>query len=226
MTTNFVEDKEIVIRTYNDSLKEHGAGSSRAVTWGSNESQWSRFEALCRIDPVFQPNGPKDDVTLLDLGCGLADLYCYFRGSQEDMSHIEYEGWDINEKLIETAKGRWPNADVYVRDILNNPIHMYDGIFDYTFASGTLGIRTPHWFDWTMDILKEMFRISKKGIAFNFISSYSGGDSASHYVDPCNMLDWLIKNLSPIVTLHHMGYHHQDMTFMVYHENEYPEFSP
>jgi len=69
--------------------------------------------------------------SVLDMGCGLGHLYEYLTSVAK--KEIEYVGIDIDERVVEWAKKRYPHLDIRLGNV-------YDlsefGMFDTVFAIG------------------------------------------------------------------------------------------
>ena len=111
-------------KIYNMAVKKHGM-SSGAVLLDDQQTQYFRFNEIIKFIDVNNT-----DKTVLDIGCGNAELYKFlnfsgFRG--------KYTGYDINNKLVMQAKKKYKNIDVQKKDILTQKIAEK---FDYVIMSG------------------------------------------------------------------------------------------
>jgi len=88
---------------------------------------------------------------VLDLGCGNGRFY-------EVLGNIDYYGVDISEKMIETAKNRYPKAKFQVTDALNLPFpnNFFDKIFSFAVFH-----HIPSQ-EFRLQFLKEARRVLKK----------------------------------------------------------------
>ena len=162
---------------YSETLREYGPNDPRAVKWGTKQTQYFRFTILCDIADLT-------NATVVDLGCGLGDLYDYlltqgFRGA--------YIGTDPNGDLLEAAKKKYPDARF--QDILPKG--------DYVLMSGLFNEEIPNRDQEIKKTLTEAFTAASKGIAYNGICK-AGGMATS---DPAELFSWCVKNLTEFVTL-------------------------
>jgi len=207
MVNNFTSDRKIVTDFFRGILATHGTGPN-AVGYGNKESQRVRFEVLSEI-------GNLQGASILDVGCGLGDLYDYFthvRGWKLD----SYLGIDICPNMVEAAKKYHPNINFTVHDLLS-----YVGLvgpFDYVFGAGTFNIKTPHCHEFAKRMLESMFAYCKVAIGVNFLSMYTPfkKDEVSYYADPSEMLKFAFS-LSPRIILR-QDYKPNDFTIFVYKE--------
>jgi SAM-dependent methyltransferase len=181
---------------YTGKLREHGP-THRGVDWNSEGSQRLRFEQLLQVvdlDARFSIN---------DWGCGYGALAEHLAGAG---ARFSYTGYDISDAMAEAARGRLsgvPDCSV-TTSVDELPIA------DYTVASGIFnvlaGADAARWTDYVQDIIGRMAAISRRGIAFNMLTSYSDADkmrAGLHYADPCAMFDWCKRSLSRHVALLH-----------------------
>jgi len=174
-----------------------GTGTDvRSLGWGSTASQETRFRVLLEINTL----NPSESV--LDVGCGYADLYPLVSN---------YTGIDIRPRAIEEASRRYPDARLLVgtvEDITDS--------FDWVFASGIFAFDRPDWSTDTHQTLTSMYRLCKKGVAINVLSSLTPNskDPSMKYVTPAEILA-LVSQITTRFTLRH-GYLANDMTVYLY----------
>jgi SAM-dependent methyltransferase len=175
---------------YTRKLREHGP-THKGVDWNSPESQRNRFAQLTRVID-------RTPFSLLDVGCGYGAL-AEFLG--ETHAGFQYVGMDISEEMRSAAKERGLNV---VGSFEEAPV------CDYAVASGIFNVRltTPddEWRSYILDTLRKMDAKSRRGIAANFLTSYSDRELMRdylYYADPCALFDWAKRNLSKQVALLH-----------------------
>lgn len=158
--------------------------------------------------------GELENTTILDIGCGLGGLYEFFRDDC-GIKNLKYKGIDLVEGMIETAKKKYPEAEFEVRDIMKNPLSETEQ-YDYVFLCGVFnqGMET----EFMKKMLKEAFSYCKKGLAFNFISSYVNFYSEERsYHKPQEVFEFCVENLSRKIDMHH-HYAKCDVSMFVYRE--------
>lgn len=160
-------DKEAQIK-YFEALLEQNGENYLALDWNSVESQRLRFRILKEILLYGKKTA---NISILDIGCGLGDLYGFFKAEGLLNRHrISYTGCDISPKLVAAAKKKYPDAKFEVKDIL---AERYLCGADYLFCSGVFNIRTTDRNE-HLDFVKEMicrtFDLAKHGAALNFLS--------------------------------------------------------
>ncbi len=136
-------------------LNENNRRGAKALGYHNELRQEIRFEVLSQIIT-------KDDVTILDVGCGLGDLYEFLKNQKRT---FKYTGIDIVEESIETAKKRFPEADFRVFDFS----HELNEEFDFVLASGALTFMVENYKDVYFGMIERMFKMAKIGVAFNML---------------------------------------------------------
>jgi len=111
----------------------------------TREKEWKELEFLKDL--------VKEGEKILDIGCGNGRLLKFFH------KNIRYFGVDFSENLIEIAKGKYPQANFLVANVLNLPFK--DNFFDKVFSIATLHHIPSEKF--RLLALKEIKRVLKDG---------------------------------------------------------------
>jgi SAM-dependent methyltransferase len=141
---------------YADALKEYGPTDARSVQWADAKNQQKRFEVLMAIAPLA-------DKSVLDVGCGLGDLYKLFLQKQIP---VNYTGIDIVPEFIATAAQRFPDATFQCKDI-----SVVSKQYDYVLASGALSFKVEGHVDFYKDMIKHLYSLAREGVAFNMLDN-------------------------------------------------------
>jgi SAM-dependent methyltransferase len=195
---------EHYITYHNDRYNQYG-NNSRSV-WNREESQRLRFEVLSKL---FRS---KQNFSILDIGCGLADFLSYLH--REGYTNIEYTGFDINKLFIAEAKKMHPSANLLCGSY--KEILALNKKFDYAIACGihAFGANQDSIQQYFIDKFSELFPSINVGFGANFLSIYSKQpDSVSIYHDPARVLN-LVKQRFEKVSLYH-NYLPNDFTVLV-----------
>jgi len=167
----------------------------KAVSWGNKLSQEVRFKVLCEIGTIHGKS-------ILDVGCGLGDLYGYL----EDPI-INYTGYDIVSEMVDGARKKYPKA----KFIYYYPTEK----FDYVLASGIFNLEILNWQDTTYTTIKKMFESANIGVGINFTKrSSSAKNEITHYSDPIEIMK-LVAPLTPKMTMR-ADYKPNDFTIFLY----------
>jgi SAM-dependent methyltransferase len=147
------------LRPYSDAVARHGKDDFRVLLWASPQTQEARFKAMVDlVDPA--------DKTVLDLGCGKADLleFMIARGA----APARYVGLEGVRELASAASGKpLPSARIIVADFVREPERMQVNA-DVIFCSGALNTLSHDEFYLA---IQNAFRAAREALVFNFLSS-------------------------------------------------------
>ncbi len=147
-----------------------------------------RFQAMSEI-------GSLQNSRILDVGCGFGDFFKYLKNRK---IITDYMGVDINPKFIQIAKQKNPRIKFQVRDI---EIKKFKSKFDWVFAIGTTNKAGSY--SYIEKLLSEMCRISKKGVAMDFLSSYVDFKGKGDYHASPERIFHITKKISKRVVIRH-----------------------
>ena len=180
---------------YAQKLAEHGP-TPAGVDWNSARSQEIRFSKLLQI---IDTPGP---VSINDFGCGYGALAEFLRAAQVD---ADYHGFDVAPAMVEAARAQSSDpADDFTTELEELPVA------DYTLASGIFNVRLDvddePWLAHVLSTLGQMRAVSREGLAFNMLTSYSDADRMRpdlYYADPGFILDHCVRSFSRRVAILH-----------------------
>jgi cyclopropane fatty-acyl-phospholipid synthase-like methyltransferase len=159
---------------YSSKLKEFGA-SAKGVDWKSEEAQIIRFQQLAKLLPNNSP------FTVLDYGSGYGALYGFLRNQFTD---FEYKGYDINPECAQLC------AEAFGKNMVTDTPPK-ENEFDYVIASGVFNLKgeftIEEWTNYVLSELDILNKSSKKGFAFNMLTSWSDEQRQQanlYYADP------------------------------------------
>ena len=165
-----IAGKEKIAEYFETLLEKHG-DHYLSLDWKSKESQLIRFTVLLDI---IDHAGKKNDISILDVGCGIGHFYEYLDSSGIiDKFNIKYTGIDISKKMIDFARKKHPKADFRRIDLIGDK---FDKKFDYVVSSGAFNIRMSDLSSHKASVrqmISRMFRLSNHGTAVNFLSRSS-----------------------------------------------------
>lgn len=193
-----------ILNYYSELFRKYGY-DPKSVGWGSKRGKQSiRFEILCQIGNI-------KNKTILDVGCGFGDLYGYLKYKKIP---IKYYGVDINPDLIRLGRKIYPKIKLEVRDIEKNKFRQK---FDWVLASGI----TSHGstYQHLQSVMTEMFRISKKGFAINFVSNMVDYKTKNLFYSSPEKIFSMARSLSNRILLRH-DYMPYEFTLYVYKDNQ------
>jgi SAM-dependent methyltransferase len=180
---------------YTESLEEHGL-DSKAVGWKDEQSHRLRFDKLAK---VFLPD--EEEATVADWGCGYGAMFPYL-SNRLGPGLGSYTGYDISEQMI--AAARAAHVDPRAQFVVGSDPEPVD----YVVISGTFNVRfgasEEEWAAWVKDRLRQLTAVSRRGVAFNLLSSYvDWREPHLFYADPREFFDFCKRELSRFVSLLH-----------------------
>ncbi|MCS6934903.1 MAG: class I SAM-dependent methyltransferase [Chitinophagales bacterium] len=188
---------------------------STKVGWKNTYAQEIRFQQFLRSFHFT------DDITINDLGCGLAGFYTFFSNHFPEIK-FTYYGYDILPEMVEEASKKFqdvPNVKIKLIQHANEMEHA-----DYVFASGIFNLKfevpDQEWYEYITSTVKTMYAMCRKGISFNCLTSYSDKEYMKpelYYTNPGQIFDFCKRNLSRNVALYH-DYNEYDFTISVIKE--------
>jgi SAM-dependent methyltransferase len=183
-------------------IAHYGADSSFALGWQNKDDQLVRFEALATI-------GNLNGKTVMDAGCGYADLYPFLKERYPQMVH--YHGIEQITELADEAflrHGNLPDTTFIARNFL----HVNLPVCDYVLASGSLNYGSSvDGFIYTA--IERLYDHCGIALGFNLLS-YMPVDGTLVAYDPDDILAFC-KTLSPNVVLN-ADYDEADFTIFIY----------
>ena len=207
MNQGWKRDDDRTAIHFRDLLKDH-AGSSRAVDWGSDESQKGRFDAL--IKPL-----DLDGARILDVGCGQGDLLSFLQGRNLE---VQYEGVDLTRQMIDLCRSRFPGTSFHHGSVLDLPSLIGDR-FDYVIASGIFFLRQSEPMTFMENSIAAMFECARCAVSFNSLSNWNRQQSDGEFLaDPIRVLE-IARRFSPRIVFRH-DYHPGDFTITIRRDRE------
>jgi len=197
MNNNKIDLLNDVAAYYSGKLAEHGE-TARGADWNSEEGQILRFEQLCKI-----AQDAEGGFSVNDLGCGYGALLDYLTSRHSISSYL---GIDVSENMVRAAQLCHKDAPEVRFITASEP----DQMADYGIASGIFNVRLDRgdteWLCHLQAMLDTLDRTSRRGFAFNCLTSYSDEDKKRdylYYADPCLLFDLCKCRYSRHVALLH-----------------------
>ena len=147
--------KRIVDR-HRDSLTRFGR-SPAALYWSSRDIQEIRFRVLCEI-------GIAAGDSLLDVGCGFADLKAWI---ERRYGPVDYTGLDLSPHILAAAEQ--PDARLVCGDVFD--LQADPQSFDWVLLSGALNEALDDDGCYARMVIARMFSLARRGVAFNLLDA-------------------------------------------------------
>ena len=180
--------------------------------WNSTLEQELMFS---RLICLYKPTQ-----SVLDVGCGRADLYGYLRTIYPN-NEINYIGIDSNSNILQIAERKYP---ILQKRLINSDILSYDSEFinyehDWVIASGIFNLQehSDH-IEYTKLTIDNMMNHVNVGVAFNLLTadlSPLPELERSRWIqhDPGFWLNYLIKKYTKVTS--RSDYMKGDITFII-----------
>ena len=190
---------------YDGLVAEHGH-DHRSCDYGSRESQYAKFRVIAEV-------GDLAGRSLLDVGCGFADLAPYL---VERFENVAYTGIDLSPRMIERARELRPELDLRCAGLLDLPTNER---FDVVVANGIFYLLGETGEGLAREMIASLFQHARRAVAFNSLSTWAPStDPGELHLDPAATLDFC-RTLTPRVQLRH-DYHDRDFTVYLYREGD------
>lgn len=197
---------------YRKLLIKHGF----SVAAVASENETIKFLRYSKLSQVFD----KDTTfSVHDVGCGLGHYCLYLKENFRDRKII-YSGSDVVPEFVTYCRKNFISSKFYTRDLLKiNPKERYD----YLIFGGTFYHKghTPYkeMQAYVENVLENGFRMSKRGIAFNMLSSFSDFCNTKYFYYPLpKLIEFVATKLSRHFEILH-NYPLFEYTVLVYNKD-------
>lgn len=176
---NFAELEKLHKVLNEATLSNVNADNYRILGWESRQAQYARFAA-------FAKNVDLEKSSLLDVGCGLGDLF-HFLTSGLGKS-VFYKGIDISEKMIETAKsqleilranglklgeGNCSTVEFAAEDLFDRSALDSSNKFDWVYASGIFNLNLGNNMEFLENAFRRFMELCKSGFSCSMLNQRS-----------------------------------------------------
>lgn len=196
-------DKANIFRFHDQLIKQYGVHSNAALGWNEAAGQEARFRVLSGIG---QLNGR----TVLDAGCGHADLFAYL---VKLYPQLHYYGIEQVPAFLQVAVERYIHLPA---------VKLYEGDFmeaglpgaDYTIACGSLNY---HSCDeaFIFNAIRKLFYNSRIGFGFNLLQKIEPASGFLRAYEPADVIAFC-HTLTNSVRLFE-NYYGDDYSVFMYH---------
>lgn len=156
------------------------------LDWESMEAQHSRFAVLSEYVPL-------SGKSLLDVGCGLADLYAFLT---EHGIRTKYTGIDILSQMASAAIERFPEIEIIHGDAFSEPELFSSRVFDVVFSSGIFNLNLGNNIEFLENAIRIFSDLSSQYIVFNLLSERSDDKEEKYHYYSIRDVENVIKKFS------------------------------
>ncbi|MBM4423651.1 MAG: dTDP-4-dehydrorhamnose 3,5-epimerase [Chloroflexi bacterium] len=198
---------------YSQKFAEFGA-TSKGVDWSKDEDVRLRYDKMLAVlaRDLLDIGKP---ITLLDVGCGYGGLLAY---AQQKGFKLQYTGIDVASNMIHWARQHLENGEFIEGDFMQYGFD--ERRFEFIVCNGILtqklGASLLDMDGFAKRLIRRMFDLCSKGIAFNVMSTYVNFFAPNlYYKHPAEMLGYCLSEISRNVRLDH-SYGLYEYTLYVY----------
>ncbi len=151
------------------------------LDWESEEAHLGRFRVLAeQLDLTGK--------TLLDVGCGVGDLYGFLHARGITLS---YTGVDILPAMVAEARRRHPSGRFVCHDIFADRSYPDTG-FDIIYSSGIFNLNLGNNRQFLRSALPVFFSLAREYVVFNLLDPNHPVQSERYaYFEPEEVLSWV-----------------------------------
>ncbi|HXB71937.1 MAG TPA: class I SAM-dependent methyltransferase [Candidatus Acidoferrales bacterium] len=155
-----------IVAHYESCLERHG-DSHLGVDWPNARDAERRYDVMLGVIP---PDA-RQQVSLLDFGCGAAHLYEQIRTRRLD-HRIAYSGLDLSPKFVALCRQKFPGIPYYCLDVLAGDADLPQ--FDYIVMNGVFTekdtLSQAEMLTYFQALVTRVFAKTRVGLAFNVMS--------------------------------------------------------
>lgn len=191
-----------MIERYSNRYKKLGR-NIRTLGWGSVGQQLYRFEQTLKVGVDF--SGKR----ILDIGCGFGDYY-KFVALQKQIPIQSYQGFDLNQDLVNASKEEYANdtkCEFQVSNILEEKVE--EPVTDIGVMLGVLNLNFKREYDnyaYSKKIITNAFSLVKECLIVDFLSTNLASsypkENFVFYHDPVKMLEFAFTLGTNVVLKH------------------------
>ncbi|MDH3325551.1 MAG: class I SAM-dependent methyltransferase [Gammaproteobacteria bacterium] len=211
MKTNMKkEQRERIIKRHRHSVWMHGH-SPRALYWENKDVQQIRFDVLLGC-------GVRKGDSVLDVGCGFADLYDYMK---EKGIEVDYTGIDLSPDMIEASKNRLPELTFFEGDLFD--FDPPEKSYDWVLLSGALNEPLQDDGEYLESIISRLYLCCRKGLAFNLLNDDYEWSARERYTLQAFKPESVMQQLNVFsgCTVVRTDYMDVDASFFAWREKKY-----
>lgn len=176
----WLQDSSIVRSRYQQKICQESLASAKSLGERGSQKDFQFYARLFEGIPI------RRTVSILDIGCGKADLLSFFRNAYPQVKIERYLGLDLVEEFLEIAQSNYPEYE-FERENFISDRFLPQQPFDLVVAVGVLISRVRNYTEFVEYFIKKMVRCSGDRILFNLISeidfsspNYLEGDRLGH----------------------------------------------
>ena len=157
------QDGLIIASRYQKKIAEDGINSAKSLGQRTSEKDF-RFQSL-----LFEDVSVDGAVSILDIGCGKAELLPFLKNRYSKIEIDRYLGLDLVEKFLNLAQFNYPEHEFQQINFISDQFCPKQP-FTIVVAQGVLVSRVRNYTEFVEYFIRKMVRCSSGHILFNIIS--------------------------------------------------------
>ena len=159
----WLEDGAIVASRYQQKIAEEGINSPQSLGDRTSEKDWKFYSLL------FQDLDLDGTVSILDIGCGKAELLPFLQNSYSQIAIDRYLGLDLVEEFLDLARLNYPRHEFQQVNFISDRF-LPQQPFTIVVALGVLVSRVRDYEEFVEYFIRKMVRCTSGYVLFNLIS--------------------------------------------------------
>jgi len=174
--------KKLLEKHYSPRVNSEDKGY-QILDWESEDAHLGRFRALTdQLD--------LSGMSILDVGCGLGDLYGFIR---EKKINVTYTGIDILDDMVNEAGRRYPEASFLSGDMFSQDLFS-EGEYDVVYSSGIFNLNLGNNRKFLKRALPVFFKVASQWVVFNLLDPDHPVQSEKYsYFEPEEVIPWVAE---------------------------------
>lgn len=167
MKSNLIEawskDGLIICSRYQNKIIEDGINSAKSLGERNSQKDFQFYSKLFDGVPV------RGTVSILDIGCGKAELLPFLKNNYPEVKINRYLGLDLVQEFIDVAQNNYPEYEFQLENFIGDRFRPKES-FTIVVALGVLVSRVRNYQEFVEYFINKMVRCSSGHILFNLIS--------------------------------------------------------
>jgi len=194
---------------YRSTIIKHGP-NFKGVDWNNKKDADLRYHLILEVLSDYPKNKTH---SFLDIGCGYGSL---LKEAKKKKISLKYTGLDIVPEMIDIAKKNNPHVKFINKDVFSlSEKKQYDFVVANGLLTQKLKASNYDMEKFMFRLINKMWSLSKKGIAFNILTSQVDFKNRENfYYDPVILIN-KIKKMTRFFKIRH-DYPIFEYTFYLY----------
>ena len=159
----WLQDGLIIGSRYQNKITEDGINSAKSLGERNSKKDCQFYSKLFDGVPIG------GTVSILDIGCGKAELLSFLKNNYTEVKIDRYLGLDLVEEFLDVARCHYPEYEFQLENFISDRFSSKQP-FTIVVALGVLVSRVRNYQEFVQYFIEKMIRCSSDHILFNLIS--------------------------------------------------------